>query len=60
MSAYSKGTYEGRKLRENLAWFPQEFSIEKPRQRFSLVQKDDCPLSPSFKTFCNISEVMTS
>jgi len=52
MSAYSRRAYEGRKLTDNLAWFPQEFSIEKPRQRFSLVQKEDCPPSPSFKTAC--------
>jgi len=52
MSAYSRRAYEGRKLTDNLVWFPQEFSIEKPRQRISLVQKEDCPLSPSFKTVC--------
>jgi hypothetical protein len=50
MSAYSRRAYEGRKLTDNLAWFPQEFSIEKPRQTFSLAQKENCPLSPSFKT----------
>jgi hypothetical protein len=50
MSAYSRGAYEGRRLTDNLACFPQEFSIEKPRRSFSLVQKQDCPLSLSFKT----------
>jgi len=50
MSAYSRRAYEGRKLTDNLACFPREFSIEKARQSFSLVQKEDCPLSPSFKT----------
>jgi hypothetical protein len=50
MSAYSRRAYEGRRLTDNLACFPEEFSIEKPRQSFSLVQKEDCPLPPSFQT----------
>jgi hypothetical protein len=41
MSAYSRRAYEGRKLTDNLAWFPQKFSIEKPRQRFSLALMEE-------------------
>jgi hypothetical protein len=60
MSAYSRRAYEGRKLTDNLACFPQEFSIEKQRKRFSRLQKDNFPLTLFFETVCNLSEVRTS
>jgi hypothetical protein len=50
MSTYSRRVYESRKLRDNLAWFPQKFLIGKPRQIFSLLLLEECPLFPSFKT----------
>jgi hypothetical protein len=57
MSAYSRRAYEGRKLTDNLACVPQEFSIENPHQRFSLCSRGRLSTFPSFKTVCKTFKI---